>query len=398
MKQVKYFVSFILMLCFAAGTTLAEITGSQKNLSEIYRTGAVRFIPEVEITDASMAGKAFFAQIFDIALDDQGNLYVCDYKEGNIKKFDAAGTFLETIGRRGQGPGEFGNPIEIEWSKGRLYVREQTNMRVSILDANCHFMKSVPIDIAGGPWWKMRALPDGRLLVQKEKINREDLDAPQEMFIDLYSADLEFIKTIYRHEVRRNKYIDEPRRLNVPFPFAASVYWEILPAGKVVVGYSGQYELEIHDADKGITSSFSHLFTPVEVTAKDKESHFQGMVVTVGGPGSVVSQQKGAPDYIVKNTEFPRYKPAYHNIIVDAEGNIWIQLYAQDARKAEMRMDVFDNEGHFLSSVLVVDGSVPYKIAPLPGGFWTSVVNDDGEWIIIKYRITIDSCILNVPF
>jgi hypothetical protein len=255
MKKVSFSFAFILMLFFAVSALVAETTGLEKNLSEIYRTGRVRFIPEVKITDTSMAGKAFFVQVFDIALDEQGNLCVCDYREGNIKRFDATGTFLGTIGRPGQGPGEFGNPIEIEWSKGRLYVREQTNMRVSILDGNGRFVKSVPVDMNGGTWWRMRALPDGRFLVQKEKINREDLNAPQEMFIDLYSADLEFIKTIYRHEVRRNKYITEPRRTNVPIPFAASVYWETSPAGQVIVGYSGQYELEIHNADKGKTSS-----------------------------------------------------------------------------------------------------------------------------------------------
>lgn len=386
-RSFSFAFTFILIVFFSAGALVAEIMGSEKSLSEIYRTGAVRFIPEVTITDASMAGKAFFSSVMDIALDEQGRLYVCDYREGNIKMFDDAGAFLGTIGRPGQGPGEFGNPSEIEWSKGRLYVRELTNMRVSILDGNGHFMKSVPIDISGGNWWKMRALPNGRLLVQKEKVNREDLNAPQEMIIDLHSADLEFIKTIYRHEVRRNKYITEPRRTNVPIPFAASVFWEVLPSGKILIGYSGRYELEIHDPDKGKTSSFSHSYKPVEVTAKDKELHFQGMTFSVGGSGGIVSQQKGAPDFIVRNTEFPRYKPAYHDIKVDAEGNIWVLPYAPDARKAEMRMDVFDSAGRFLNSVRIVDGASLFRMAPLLGGFWTISMNEEGEWTVVKYRI-----------
>ncbi len=51
-------------------------------------------------------------------------------------------------------------------------------------------------------------------------------------------------------------------------------------------------------------------------------------------------------------------------------------------------MDVFDSAGRFLSSVMIVDGTFPNKMAPLPGGFWTATVNEDGEWTIIKYRIT----------
>jgi hypothetical protein len=387
MKKIGFPFVRILALFFVVNT-FAAVTGLDKDLSEIYQTGKVRFVPEIKLTDESMAGKGFFAQIFDIALDEQGNLFVCDYREGNIKKFDASGTFLETIGRSGQGPGEFGSPIETEWSRGRLYVRELTNMRVSILDGDGHFLKSVPVDMNAGNWWKMRALPDGRFLVQKEKVDYKDLNAPQEVRIDLCSSDLEFVKTIYRHEVRRNKYITEPRRTNVPIPFASSVLWDVLPSGKVLIGYSGQYEFEIHDPDKGKTSSFSHTFSPVEVTAKDKDFYFQGMVTTVGGSGGVVSQKSGAPDYIIKNTEFPKYKPAYHNINIDAEGNIWVQTFPQNARKAEVRMDVFDSAGRFLSNVLVVDGFIPSKISPLRGGFWTSVATEEGGWTIIKYRIT----------
>jgi len=388
MKKTSLSLISILTFIPMASALVAADTGQGKTLAEVFRTGKARFVPEVTITDESMAGKAFFSNIIDVALDEKGNLYACDYKESNIKKFDATGSFLGTIGRPGQGPGEFNNPMEIEWSKGRLYVRELTNMRVSILDGDGHFVKSVPIDMLSGPWWNMRALPDGRFLVQKEKVNREDLKAPQEVLIDLYSPDLEFIKTIYRHEVRRNKYITEPRYMNVPIPFAAMVYWETSADGKIVIGYSGQYEIEVHDPDKGKTSSFSHSYKPFEVTSEDKELHFRGMSLAVGGPGGVVSEQRGAPDYIIRNTEFPRYKPAYHNIKIDAEGNIWVQPYALIATKAEPRMDVFDSAGRFLSNVRIVDGAVPYRMAPLPGGFWTARINEDGEWTIIKYRIT----------
>ncbi len=388
MNKMNLSATISLTSFLVAGTFVAAATPQEKNLAEIYRTGKVRFVPVVTITDESMARKAFFSSLMDIALDEQGNLYACDIKESNIKKFDATGSFLGTIGRPGQGPGEFKGPWEVEWSKGGLYVREMGNMRISILDGNDNFAKSVRVDMSGGIWWKMQALPDGRFLVEKEKVNREDLNAPQEMFIDLYSADLEFIKTIYQHEVRRDKYITEPLNINVPQPFAALVFWQVSPAGKVIIGYSGKYEFEIHDPDKGKTSSFFHPYKPVEVTAKDKEFHFKSMVTTERRTGDVGTQKRGAPNWIVRNTEFPRYKPAYNNIKVDAEGNIWVQPYDLIADKAEPRMDVFDSAGRFLSSVMIVDGTFPNTMAPLPDGFWAAKKNEDGLWTIVKYRIS----------
>lgn len=386
MKKQNLPFTIIITFLFAAHALKAEAPAQEKSLTEIFRTGKVRFVPEVTITDESMAGKAYFSQIADIALDDQGNIYACD-PIGNIKKFDASGSFLGTIGRPGQGPGEFNNPIEVEWSKGRLYVRERISIRVSILEDNGHFIKWVSFDMSEGRLWRMQALPDGRIIIQKEKINRGNLDAPQEMFIDLYSRDLEFIKTIYQHEVRRIKYITSPRLTSIPIPFAASVRWGISPAGKVIIGYSGKYEFEIHDPDKGKLSSFSHTYAPVELTAKDKARHFQGIVATVTGTDGSVTQQKCVPTSITGNTEFPRYKPAFYDINVDAEGNIWVMPYALAADRAEPKMDVFDSTGRFLSAVRIVDGAFPYTMTPLRRGFWAARVNTDGEWTIVKYRI-----------
>jgi len=43
----------------------------------------------------------------DIALDSKGNIYIMDAGNYRIQKYTASGKYLATIGRRGQGPGEF---------------------------------------------------------------------------------------------------------------------------------------------------------------------------------------------------------------------------------------------------------------------------------------------------
>jgi hypothetical protein len=381
MNKKKCAFPIILLAFIMLSVLVAAHRAQEKSLAEIFQTGKARLIPEVTITEESMAGKDFFSSVMDIALDEQGSLYACDFKENNIKKFNTNGSFLGTIGRPGQGPGEFNGPIEVEWSKGQLYIRELMNMRVSILDSSGQFVKSCPIDMFGGTWLKMRALPDGRFLVQKEKANRKDMDATQEMSIDLYSPEFKFIKTVYQHEVRTHKYVTEPRYSGVAIPFAASVFWEVAPSGKVIIGYSGKYEFEIHDPDKGKVSLFSHTYSPVEVTAKDKELLLRG---TVSASGLHLGTSENAP----RVTEFPRYKPAYHSIKIDAEGNIWVQLYASVATKAVPRMDVFDCTGRFLNSVRFVEGAVPHIMAPRSNGFWAATIAKNDEWVIIKYRIS----------
>ena len=128
------------------------------------------------IADEAMAGKDFFGSpLMNVVLDDKGCVYVCDYQANNLKKFDAAGKYLGTIGKTGQRPGDFNGPAELAFSKGRLYVREGMNMRVSILNPDGSLIKSVPTDFQKGFWQIMRALPDGRFVIQKQIIHREDL-------------------------------------------------------------------------------------------------------------------------------------------------------------------------------------------------------------------------------
>jgi hypothetical protein len=373
----------ILMPCAGAG---------EKPLADIYKTGKVKFIPEITITEEALGGKDFFGGLSDVAVDDNGFLYVCDYKNRNIKKFGATGVYLKSIGRLGQGPGEFNSPMEIEVANGKLYVMDLMNMRISIFDFEGKFLKSVPIlpeaVIQAGSWWKMKALPDGRFIVHKEKVDRNDLKAPQEVFLNLYSSELDFIKTIYQQKIRRDKYITEPRKINVPIPFAAQVYWDIMPDGKLAVGFSEKYEIEIYDPDKGKVSSFSHEYTPVEVTALDKELHFKGMSVTIGGPSGIISETRGAPDYVVKNTEFPRYKPPFYELAVDAQGNIWIRPFLADPKMGPC-FDAFAPNGAFLNRVRIEGGAhFPYRTAWLARGFWTCEVDKEGEYKIVKYKIS----------
>ena len=368
---------------------LYPAASADQSLAEIYKSGKVRFIPEMTITDEAMGGKDFFGSLMAVALDDNGNLYVCDYQANNLKKFDPAGKYLGTIGKAGQGPGDFSGPASVEFSKGRLYVREGMNMRVSILTPDGSSIKLVSIDFQKGFWQVMRALPDGRFVVQKEIVHREDPNAPQDFFLDLYSADLEFIKSIYHRQVRRDKYVSEPHYGNVPIPYAPYVYWDITPDGKIVLGYSDKYEVEFYDPDKGKMSSFSHAYSPVEVSASDRDQFFQGIMVSTMTDRGARSVKRGAPDYMVKNTEFPRVFPPFHGLKVDSQGNIWVTPWTSQVQKAGAVFDAFGSDGKFLNRVQIENNeSIPYRPFWLSNGFWSTKANADGEYRVVKYKIT----------
>jgi len=101
----------------------------------------VRRIGELETEDENIA----FHIPADIAIDDQGNIYVLDAGNHRIQKFDADGKYLATFGRRGQGPGEFYMPSSLDLDyQGYMYVSDPQNQRVQILNPDGTEHKTIP--------------------------------------------------------------------------------------------------------------------------------------------------------------------------------------------------------------------------------------------------------------
>ena len=166
-------------------------------------------------------------------------------------------------------------------------------------------------------------------------------------------------------------------------PFSPRVYWDVSPVGKIVIGYSKSYEIEIYGIDGEKISSFSHAYTPEKITNEDKKKFFASIGSFSGG-----ERKQGADEFIIKNTEFPKIKPAFKQIIVDSEGNILVWAYRKNREEARF-FDVFDSRGNFLGNVQII-GVVgfPFYSAIRNGMFWRQKIDDEGLIKIIKYRIS----------
>ncbi len=76
-----------------------------------------------------------------LALDNAGNILVCDSGNGRIEKFSPSGIFLNIIGKKGLAPGEFREPggIAVD-SSGNIYVADVANHRVQKLKPDGTFL------------------------------------------------------------------------------------------------------------------------------------------------------------------------------------------------------------------------------------------------------------------
>jgi len=382
----NYRVSAIL---FLAGlfSCLLLVRAEPTSLAEIYRGGKIILRPEMIIDGSSLPPGVLFVGVASISFDALGDIYLLDFSDNNIKKFDSGGKFLKVIGRKGQGPGDFSSPVSFDVVKDRIFVWDMGNRRLSALTLEGAAVISRDISGLSGRPQRLRALPDGDLVVETEKIHFDDPKKPQDVFLEVLSPDLQVKGVISSQPVWRNKHIrtEQFGLTNIPQPFSPDIHWDISPDGRIIIGFAAEYKFGVYNSQGKLLLSVKHPFKPVKVTEKDKKNHLEGITFFDGK-----SIKRGAPDFIVKNTEFPKYKPAYSSLLVDGEGNILVHPFIEEEAKQPFVFDAFSPEGKFISRVEIIEPKVDLfdRETRWQGKHvWMRKIDPDGTARFIKYRI-----------
>lgn len=75
----------------------------------------------------------YFGRIADVAVADDGRIYVADAEAHHVKVLSPDGTLQDTVGTRGDGPGEFRHLLKLSVARGdSLYVLDGADGRVHV--------------------------------------------------------------------------------------------------------------------------------------------------------------------------------------------------------------------------------------------------------------------------
>ena len=87
----------------------------------------------------------------DIATDATGDVYVADFLNNRVQKFDSSGNLLSVIGGGGGHGGELDLPTGVSTdAQGNLYVAEEGSNRISKFDSVGHFLLAFGKDVVTG--------------------------------------------------------------------------------------------------------------------------------------------------------------------------------------------------------------------------------------------------------
>ena len=73
------------------------------------------------------------SSFFGVAVDKDDNIYVSDYGNNCVYKFDKNGELLKRVGKKGSGPGEFYSPRGVAVADDRVFVCDCDNHRIQVL-------------------------------------------------------------------------------------------------------------------------------------------------------------------------------------------------------------------------------------------------------------------------
>jgi len=299
-----------------------------------------------------------FSENIFITVDDEENIFITDMKLNNLKVFDQSGTFIRTIGKQGQGPGELNMPTGIQiTSNGELMVEEVLNRRLSFFTPDGEFIRS----LSTADKTSLTGLiigPDGTM-VGRELVVK---DNKMEWAVKKYDKDLNELFTIDK--------IDFPNPIQGKInPFELMIIFDIDSKGNIIYGTSKEYEIKYINPDGKHIKSITRKFDTIKITEEDK----QEMLDHIPQTGGINLKER---------IEFPKYYPAFQSFTIDEKGRIFVRTFEKGRNEGEYILDIFDSDGRFFSQIPLKANPVLWK----NGKFYSTEESDQGFIIIKRYK------------
>ncbi|UCF20538.1 MAG: 6-bladed beta-propeller [Gemmatimonadota bacterium] len=263
------------------------------------------------------AEELMFGSLQQIAVDDDGSIYAFDGQVPALRRFDAAGAYVGTIGRDGAGPGEyqsFATGLAIR-SDGKMVLLDPQNTRINVYEPDGTHFAHWPVQ---GGFFSRQGLV---------------VDAEDHTYVQILTgtfASDEPLPTGYLHLSANGATIDtivpprfpgEPKAATFR-PFGPSKVLGMTPFGHLIVGMNDDYRFDIRSPD-GTVVRVERDYEPVALLS-DEKADWQAIY-----------------DWFDENQPFgeigsvPDYKPPYAQFLSAQDGRIWVRRRAEGYKEEE---------------------------------------------------------------
>ena len=317
-----------------------------------------------EVTlEAVSEPELYFASIAEVVVDSQGRVFVVDRQQGGIAVLTPELALLATVGREGEGPGEFqsrqlqilaGDTLLVYDSRlGRITLFGPENLEVVSTSPVPNLERGVVENL-----WKLSGRGRFFALDRPPFVagagEAADRGRTEALLAFDESADVmgDTLATVVGSEylvVRREGFMSVRSH-----PFGRGSLVGLLGGDRIVYANSGALEVTVVDFAGTAIHSFSHPLPPIPVTSAQLRAEVDEM------PELMADALRAGTPYTW---------PALAGLVMDDEERIWIGIRSP-GDNAEWEWAAFAVDGSHAGSVL------------LPAGFLLQVVRDRRIYVL----------------
>ena len=307
----------------------------------------------------------FSGFVIPVLLSD-GRIVVANGGTSELRFFGPDGRWVKSVGRHGDGPGEFRDLGWLDAGAGDTLRTYDWVRRLSVFSPEGDLVRPVSLH-AGGEVWSPRPLgmvADGRLVAQSQKAVTLDSkagagrDTVPLFALDLVRGVADSLGRFPSHEHLIHTGKGSVSAGSLPFGKDLHV---LVHGSRVYVGTSDGPEVLVLGTDGRIERVVRWTAAPVPVTPADIEAYTEASIQEFG-PGQEERRERHLSR--LKQTPFPKWKPAYAGLLAGPDGSIWVRRYTEPDRSAPTEFEVFDSTSRWLGGVRMPSGFDPTRITP----------------------------------
>jgi hypothetical protein len=324
-------------------------------------------------------------------VDNAGNIFVTDWDRKRIQKYGSDGKYLLTIGREGQGPGEFQNVWEPEFDKhGNLYVVDIAQKRVSFFGRDGRYLRQAGFpatNVSSSIYVNSR----GHFILAAAETKEEGEDGVRwETTVGLYDDKFQPIEVFHRenHEIKtpggrgEDALAQSLAASMSEMAFKPAPRYFLAPNDEVFFGFSSSYEIKVYSPEGKLARIIRKDYDPAPVTAKDKEQYEK--LQRAESLRFLPAQAENAKKKALQLIRYPKYKPAYQDFTLADNG--WLFVIVTSQGNEATGLDVFDAEGHYIARTTAV---IPSEMLRFKKGKAYAIVTEDSYKFVKRFSYVV---------
>jgi hypothetical protein len=300
-----------------------------------------------------------------LAVDEEGKLFISDWTNARVQMYDKNGKFIRTIGRKGQGPGEFRSPGRLQFDRsGRLCVFDYP--AIQVFDQAGRFVEKIfsravndPFLLSSGAvYW--REFIGGKPGAFMEAVSKKEPDETAALTIARFRGEFKEGQTYFVHHVYTS------RASLTPIDDSSFAY-----------GFSADYRFFVADASGQTVLIVEKEEAPVKITAAEKD--------WIRKQDSFLAYGSGPHTDLRKEMIFPDHRPYFQKLLADDQGRIYaLKIKPVLETDSSVRADVFSRAG-----ICSYRLTIPVQAYLIKAGYLYEVREDKeaGEFRIVRHRI-----------